>query len=470
MEERSPDDVAAIAIHYERAGLPLKAYPSRVMAGHQALAMYAQAEARRFFEIAERAAPTTRRTRDRAPRVGRGVGAEGRHALTEELCDRALADLADGSDEHTVLGLRRMRERTRSLQGKPARETITAAPSCSTGPVARRPGRGVRAAHDDLPLSGSTGRRRAAEDVAREAVAAAQAANDSRLLAESLTRLGSVDHGPTVRRGRRISISARWPLFRRVGRPVRRGALPHQHRHDPPARRRQAAAEAAYDRALETANSRRRRSISPVSRRSTLACSICAAASSSWRANDSTTRSTRFTESSNETAPARRRCTTWPTWPARAKTGHRVGALRSGDRRSRRASVSRTSSSARAPDRRSRRSRWVRGRWPRTRCAGFAPTSRRARSGGSRAAISSTRSASVWRPSEATTRTRSGCFTTRSPWPAGTIRTWPRISSPSARHRCVGAGAPLLALIDQIVPESKRWARGRPPAPHKRAT
>ena len=255
MEERSPDNASAIAVHYERAGLPLKAYPHAIMAGHQALAMYAQAEARRFFEIAERAAPTPGERATALLGLAEVSELEGRHALTEELCDRALATIADGSDEHTVLALRRMRERTRSLQGQPARETITVC----TGLLEKARSLGDRAEESALLTMIShcqdrLGDGAAAERVAREAVAAAQAADDSRLLAESLTRLGSAIKDTNAAEAQDFYGRA-LTLFHAAGDRsgearchINIGKI-HQRAGD------MAAAEAAYDHGLETAQS-----------------------------------------------------------------------------------------------------------------------------------------------------------------------------------------------------------------------
>jgi len=191
MEERAPEKASAIAVHYERAGLPLKAYAHALRAGREALAMYGQAEARRFFEIAERAAVTPGERSSALLGLAEVSELEGRHALTEELCDRALAALSGSSDDHTVLALRRMRERTRSLQGRPARETITVCTELL------EKARSLRDRAEESALltmisqcRDKLGETAMAESVAREAVAAAQAANDPRLLAESLTRLG----------------------------------------------------------------------------------------------------------------------------------------------------------------------------------------------------------------------------------------------------------------------------------------
>ena len=64
MEARCPDSLAEIAIHYERAGNRAKAYHFAMGAGRASpCGLYAHAEARRFFEIAGRAASDAGRTR-----------------------------------------------------------------------------------------------------------------------------------------------------------------------------------------------------------------------------------------------------------------------------------------------------------------------------------------------------------------------------------------------------------------------
>jgi tetratricopeptide (TPR) repeat protein len=175
--------------------------------------------------------------------------------LTEELCDRALATIADGSDEHTVLALRRMRERTRSLQGQPARETITVC----TALLEKARSLGDRAEESALLTMIShcqdrLGDGAAAERVAREAVAAAQAADDSRLLAESLTRLGSAIKDTNAAEAQDFYGRA-LTLFHAAGDrsgearcQINIGKI-HQRAGD------MAAAEAAYDHGLETAQS-----------------------------------------------------------------------------------------------------------------------------------------------------------------------------------------------------------------------
>ena len=255
MEERTPDNAAEIAIHFDRAGIPQKAFRHAMSAGGAALLMYAHAEARRFFEIAERAASDPVERAHALHRLAEVAETEGRYALTEELCDRALAGLAGRLDDHAILGLRRMRERTRALQGQPATETILA---CRDLLVKARElsDRSEEAALLNMisQYQGRLGEWQSAEEVAREAVAAAEAAQDGRLLAEALTRLG------TSMMDRRSDEAADFyhralSLFRTVGdrcgeaRCYINIGIIHQRAGEVP------AAEAAYDRALEAANS-----------------------------------------------------------------------------------------------------------------------------------------------------------------------------------------------------------------------
>jgi diguanylate cyclase (GGDEF)-like protein len=191
MEQRCPENVAEIAIHYDRAGIPQKAYGHAMAAGSAALAVYAHGEARQFFEVAERAAGDPADRARALHHLAEVAETEGRYALTEELCDRALAGLENQADDHGLLALRRMRERVRALQGQPASETIAA---CRELLVKARD---LKLAGEEAAIlnmisfyQGRLGEWREAEDVAREAVSAAEHADDPRLLADALTRLG----------------------------------------------------------------------------------------------------------------------------------------------------------------------------------------------------------------------------------------------------------------------------------------
>ncbi|HWJ12542.1 MAG TPA: HD domain-containing phosphohydrolase [Gemmatimonadaceae bacterium] len=191
LETLVPDRAAEIAIHYDRAGIPARAYDHAIVAGREAMRSYLHDEARGFFEIAERAAGSP----DERARALHGLAElaelEGRHALTEELCDRALASLEPGRDDRLVLRLKRMRERTRTSRGQTSRETIAVCQELLG--KARELGDSSEAAallnmiamgHERL------GEWDASEAAARESLAAARESKESRRLAESLVRLG----------------------------------------------------------------------------------------------------------------------------------------------------------------------------------------------------------------------------------------------------------------------------------------
>ena len=136
---------------------------------------------------------------------------------------------------------------------------------------------------------------------------------------------------------------------------------------------------------------------------------------------------------------ARRPCSTSRSWPSRD------------------ASANRTWSSVRVPARRSRRWRSANARSRKTQCAGFAPTSRRGRSGGSRGAISSMHCASGWPPSAVTTPMRFGCCSDAvelaerfNPYVAAYLVLE---CAPSLRQQSNDA---LLAIVDRVRPAANR--------------
>ncbi len=255
LEQRTPGNAAEIATHYHQAGLPQKAYGHAMTAGTAALSMYAHSEARQFFEIAEQTASDPEQRGGALHYLAEVAETEGRYALTEELCDRALAGLAGRSENHAILGLRRMRERTRALQGQPAGETIAACRELLT--LARQLlDRSEEAALLNMisQYQGRLGEWREAEQMARDAVAAAEQADDGRLLAEALTRLGT---SMIDRRSREAGdfYQRALSLFRTAGDRCGEArchiniGIIHQRAGEV------TAAEGAYDHALEAANS-----------------------------------------------------------------------------------------------------------------------------------------------------------------------------------------------------------------------
>src|SRR5947209_6798442 len=168
-------------MHFDRAGVAGKAYVNAMEAGSSALSMYAHAEARRFFEMAERTATSIDERAAALHRLAEVAETEGRYALTEELCDRALAGLAGRPEDATTLALRRMRQRTRALQGQPAAETIAACRELLDMARSLNDRSEEAALLNMISLyQGRLGEWREAESIAREAVEAAENANNDR--------------------------------------------------------------------------------------------------------------------------------------------------------------------------------------------------------------------------------------------------------------------------------------------------
>jgi tetratricopeptide (TPR) repeat protein len=192
MEVHSPNKSAEIATHYDRSGSPHKAFKHAMQAGANALAVYHQAEARGFFEIAERAASNPVERAHALARLAEVAETEGRYALTEELCDRALAGLAGGEEPGSVLALRRMRERTRALQAESPHETIAVCRELLL--MARQIGDRFEEASLLNMISqyqGILGEWAEAEEIARAAVEAAEASGHTGVLAEAFAQLGA---------------------------------------------------------------------------------------------------------------------------------------------------------------------------------------------------------------------------------------------------------------------------------------
>jgi diguanylate cyclase (GGDEF)-like protein len=191
LETLVPDQAAEIAIHYDLAGIPARAYGHAIAAGRHSMGSYSHDDARRFFEIAERAAGSPEDRAHALHGLAELAEIEGRRALTEELCDRALAGLEPGRDDRLVLRLKRMRERTRTSRGQASRETIAVCKELLD--KARELGDASEAAallsmiamaHERLSEWD------ASEAAARESLAAARDSKESRRLAESLVRVG----------------------------------------------------------------------------------------------------------------------------------------------------------------------------------------------------------------------------------------------------------------------------------------
>lgn len=198
LAERTPPDVAVIAMHHDRAGDAAAAYDWALRAAGRARRVYAHEEAEQFLRIAERHAPDAAAVAMVRATLAEVAEARGRPDEAEELCALALDWYTAHGDPRDALRLRRMRERLRAALGTPARETRTALEAL-VREAAVTDATGERVAL--LGMLAAThlrlGAREAAVAAATEAVALAEPLGDDALLGDALLRAGAaldVDH------------------------------------------------------------------------------------------------------------------------------------------------------------------------------------------------------------------------------------------------------------------------------------
>ena len=191
LRKRTPDAVAEIAMHFDRADDPVQAHAFAITASERARRVYAHEEAEEFLQIAERHAPDPAAVA--VVRIAMAEVAElrGRYAEAEETCSLALDWYAARADRRQTLRLRRMRERLRALLGEPAKQTLLACETLAQSAA------DIGADDERVALLGMLaathlrlGDRVAAVTTAREAVMLAGNLGDDSLLAEALVRLG----------------------------------------------------------------------------------------------------------------------------------------------------------------------------------------------------------------------------------------------------------------------------------------
>src|SRR3954471_22345960 len=129
LEEHAPSRLADIAVHYDRAGNPEKTYTFAMSAGRAAMAVYAHAEARTFFDLAARCAADETQRAAAMFRLAGLAETQGKYSDAERVCEEILEDLGPRAGVAQYLPLRRMRERVRTNLGRSSAETIKA---CNT--------------------------------------------------------------------------------------------------------------------------------------------------------------------------------------------------------------------------------------------------------------------------------------------------------------------------------------------------
>jgi tetratricopeptide (TPR) repeat protein len=200
LEEHAPSRLAEIAVHYDRAGNAEKTYTFALAAGRAATALYAHSEARTFFGMAANSRGVDEDQRAAAMfQLAEVAETEGAPNEADRLCEEILEDLGERASAAQYLPLRRMRERVRSLLGRPLPETIKACQSLLLEAIAAG-NREEEAALLGMIAQAHTrlGNLTEAETVARQAAEAARLTGESRTLADALIRLGTTirESGP----------------------------------------------------------------------------------------------------------------------------------------------------------------------------------------------------------------------------------------------------------------------------------
>ena len=117
MEKLHPDAVAAIAAHFDSADNGPKAYEYAMRAAERAVGVYAHHEAAASYAMAERHAATSEDRMRCRYRHALALETAGEYEEAESLCDLIIAERVSQGDRGAMIGVRRVRERLRSLRG-----------------------------------------------------------------------------------------------------------------------------------------------------------------------------------------------------------------------------------------------------------------------------------------------------------------------------------------------------------------
>lgn len=192
MASLHPDSVAAIAAHYDAAGNGPKAYEYAMRAAERAVAVYAHHEAAASYAMAERHAATIDDRMQCRYRHALALETAGQYEEAEALCDLIIAERVSHGEAGALIGVRRVRERLRSLRGLALEQTHEAVERLLAEAVAL----GDQA--EEVELLGMLSRvcaRRGdpveARRLGRRSVAVAERVGEPAALAKTLMYLGS---------------------------------------------------------------------------------------------------------------------------------------------------------------------------------------------------------------------------------------------------------------------------------------
>ena len=192
METLNADAVAAIAAHFDAAGNGAKAYEYAMRAAERAVAVYAHQEAAASYAMAERHAVSVEDRVHCRFRHAQALELAGAYEEAESLCDLIIAERVSLGDRGALIGVRRVRERLRSLRGLALEVTSVAVEKLLDEAVQ------LGEQREQVELLGMLSRvshRRGDPDEARRlgrrSVAVAESLDEPSLLANTLMHLGS---------------------------------------------------------------------------------------------------------------------------------------------------------------------------------------------------------------------------------------------------------------------------------------
>lgn len=187
-------DAAALAVHFDQAGLGRDAYRAAVEAGRQAQELYAFDGAVDRFRIARRHAEGGAEIADIEWRMAQVEELAGRPAEAEAHCELLLAAYAGGAQAIGAwFAARRMRARLRLNRGVPPEEVAAELDALREEvDAAGNPDEQVALLVARSAVRQRMGALADAERLAREAVALAEGQQRTELLADATMRLGSV--------------------------------------------------------------------------------------------------------------------------------------------------------------------------------------------------------------------------------------------------------------------------------------
>ena len=191
LEKRTPDQVAEIAMHFDKASAGAEAFQYALLAADRAGSVYAQSEAMDYLRVAERHASTEREVAEVQARLAQAAELAGEYEKALSHATRALEHFDRPDTPARALSLRRQAVRVRGHLGAPATETLAECERLAA--MAEAAGVDEERAHVLAMMSRlyeRIGSGVAAERAAEQCVEIAQRTGDKRLIADALTRFG----------------------------------------------------------------------------------------------------------------------------------------------------------------------------------------------------------------------------------------------------------------------------------------